>query len=144
MRIAYADPPYLGCCGLYQHNHPDGWCWNDIETHRLLIERLSDEFDAWALSASVPSLWDILPMVPRDARLMPWVKPFASFKPGIHPAYAWEPVFIRGHRTRGRTELTVSDYHAARITLERGLTGVKPDSVVWWLLAALNAMADAV
>lgn len=23
MRFAYADPPYLGCCALYDHHHPD-------------------------------------------------------------------------------------------------------------------------
>lgn len=24
LRLAYADPPYLGCCALYDHHHPDG------------------------------------------------------------------------------------------------------------------------
>ena len=51
MRFAYADPPYLGCCKLYDHHHPDGLCWDDPETHRLLIKRLMTEFpDGWALS----------------------------------------------------------------------------------------------
>jgi hypothetical protein len=25
MKFAYADPPYIGCCALYDHYHPDGW-----------------------------------------------------------------------------------------------------------------------
>src|SRR5690606_1435371 len=57
VRLAYADPPYLGCCRLYQHHHPDGRCWDDLETHRLLVERLCDEYpDGWALSATSSSL----------------------------------------------------------------------------------------
>lgn len=43
MHVAYADPPYLGCCGLYQHRHDDG-CWNDVQTHANLIARLTTEF----------------------------------------------------------------------------------------------------
>ena len=61
--FAYADPPYLGCCRLYGHHHPeggrpfDGRCWDEPETHRLLIEWLAKEFgDGWALSAGAPSL----------------------------------------------------------------------------------------
>jgi hypothetical protein len=62
VNFAYADPPYLGCCSLYQHFHPDGRCWDDAETHRLLIERLRAEFpDGWAMSASAPSLRVLLP-----------------------------------------------------------------------------------
>jgi len=37
MMVAYADPPYLGCCGLYDHFHLDGRCWDDVETHQVLI-----------------------------------------------------------------------------------------------------------
>lgn len=35
MKFAYADPPYLGCCKLYDHFHPDGRCWDDVDTYRL-------------------------------------------------------------------------------------------------------------
>lgn len=143
MKFAYADPPYLGWGARYYGElHPDAAEWDDPETHRRLIDRLCSEYDGWAMSLSSPSLWTILPMCPQDVRVMPWVKPFASFKPGVHPAYAWEPVIMRGARTRARTEVTVADYHSARITLQRGLTGAKPQSFVWWVLAALNVKAD--
>jgi hypothetical protein len=84
MRFAYADPPYLGCGRLYAKYHPDALIWDDPETHRHLIERLSDEWpDGWALSLHTPSLRTILPMCPADVRVAAWVKPFAVFKPGV-------------------------------------------------------------
>ena len=64
MRFAYADPPYLGCCYLYQHPDQDG-CWDEPATHRALIARLVAEYpDGWAMSASTPSLQTILPSLP--------------------------------------------------------------------------------
>ena len=37
MKLAYADPPYLGCCRLYEHFHPDGLCWDDHRrAHRAM------------------------------------------------------------------------------------------------------------
>ena len=61
--------------------------------HALLIAHL-ETFDAWALSCSSPSLPRILPLCPEDIRVMAWVKPFASFKKDVNPAYAWEPVIV--------------------------------------------------
>ena len=143
MRFAYADPPYLGCCKLYDHHHPDGRCWDEAETHRLLIERLCDEYpDGWALSASSPSLRTLLPMTPDDCRVAAWVKPFAIFKPGVNPAYTWEPVIFRGGRKRDRSSPTVRDFISENITLKRGLTGVKPDAVCEWLFGLLGVEPD--
>jgi len=141
MRIAYADPPYLGCCELYGHEHgSDGWCWNDLATHNRLIRRLEREFpDGWAISASSPSLRQILPLCPEDVRVSPWVKPFASFKPNVNPAYAWEPVIWRGGREkRGRDELTVRDWVSSEITLKKGLTGAKPEKFCWWFIEVMG------
>ena len=141
-RIAYADPPYLGMCGRYDHFHPDGRCWDDIETHRLLIDRLEADFDAWALHLTSPTLRDILPLCPPEARVMAWCKSFASFKPGVHPAYAWEPVIIRGPRTRGRTATTYADYTVVPIVTQKGFFGAKPAAMVWWVLGCLNVLPD--
>ena len=77
-------------------------------------------------------------MCPDDVRVMAWVKPFCSFKPGVNPAYAWEPVIVRGGRPRTRNLLTVRDYVTATITLRRGLAGVKPDAFSFWLFEVLN------
>lgn len=136
MNIAYADPPYLGCCALYSHEHgTDGGCWDDVGTHQALIARLVDEYpDGWALSLSSPSLRQLLPLCPADVRVSPWTKPFAVFKPNVNPAYAWEPVIWRGGRKkRGREEPTVRDWCSVNITLKKGLTGAKPEGFVLWL-----------
>jgi hypothetical protein len=155
MRLAYADPPYLGCCGLYGHRHDLGpWvtrkgddytpeysgCWDDLETHRLLIDHLHYEFpDGWAFSASTPSLWDLMPFCPRGARLAPWNKPFAIFKPNVNPGYCWEAViFYGGRKKRDRSEATVRDFLIANITLKKGLTGVKPPEFNQWILDLLG------
>lgn len=89
MRFAYADPPYLGCCKLYDHYHPDGNCWDDAMTHKRLVYRLVTEFpDGWAMSASSVSLRTLLPMCPHDVRIATWAKSFCAFKKGVRPAYA--------------------------------------------------------
>lgn len=140
MRFAYADPPYLGCGALYTKHHPDALAWDDPETHRALIARLSSEYpDGWAMSANTPSLRTILPMCPVDVRVAAWVKPFCSFKPGVPVAFAWEPVIFRGGRRRGRDEPTVRDWIACSIVLRRGLTGAKPRLVCRWIFDLLGA-----
>ncbi len=131
MRVAYADPPYVG----QSRKHYGGAEVN----HRLLIAHLCDEFpDGWALSCSSPSLRELLPMCPPDVRVGAWVKPFASFKPGVNPAYAWEPVIWRGGRRRTRAEATGRDWVAANITLERGLHGAKPVPFSYWIFELLG------
>lgn len=144
MNIAYADPPYLGCCGLYAHEHGrDGRCWDDPLTHVALLARLMVDFpDGWALSLHTPSLRTMLDVCPSDVRVAAWVKPFAVFKPNVNPAYAWEPVIWRGGRTkRGRQEPTVRDWVSAEITLKKGLTGAKPEAFCWWLFDLLGLKA---
>ena len=71
-------------------------------------------------------------------RSMAWVKPFAAFKPNVNPAYAWEPVIVRGGRKRTRAEATVRDWVSANITLKRGLAGAKPESFCFWLFDVLG------
>lgn len=141
MHVAYADPPYLGCCGLYEHFHgTDGKCWDDVETHRALIDRLVATYpDGWAMSCSTPSLRALLPMCPEDVRIGAWVKPFAVFKPNVNPAYAWEPVIWRGGRQkRSREESTARDWYSGNITLRKGLTGAKSSGFVLWVFDLLG------
>lgn len=132
MRIAYADPPYIG--QAKKHYGEDAREVN----HDLLIEHLR-QFDGWALSASSPSLRQILPLCPEDARVAAWVKPFASFKPNVNPAYAWEPVVFVPAREGDREKPTVRDWVAASITLKKGLSGVKPIGFSFWLFDLLGA-----
>lgn len=156
MKFAYADPPYLGCCKLYDHYHPDGLCWDDVDTHEQLIGRLCNDYpDGWAMSASVPSLRTLLPLCPEDVRIAAWVKTFCAFKKGVRPCYAWEPVIFRGGRNKGHEpplkggkQTTPKDFIiieefdpqvlAAPIQLKKGLTGAKPPPFCDWVLDLLN------
>ena len=147
MRFAYADPPYFGKCGkFYGHHHPDGRCWDDLLTHKLLIDRLADDYpDGWALSCSSPDLRELLPLCPPKVRVAAWVKPFCAFKKGVRPAYAWEPVLFAGGRNsnhpppaKGGEQTTPKDYIAEPIQLRAGLTGAKPARFCRWVLDLLG------
>lgn len=140
MKFAYADPPYYGCCNLYDHYHPDGRCWDDLETHRLLIERLCDEYpDGWALSLTSTSLQPILPFIPADHRVTAWTKPFAAFKKNVRIAYTWEPIVYRGGRLSSKDGAPVGrDHIAESITMRKGFTGAKPEKVCWQILRLLG------
>lgn len=145
MKIAYADPPYLGCCKLYDHFHgDDGLCWDAIATHVALFERLDAEYDGWAYSMTSTSLPQILHATQEYGigpfRVMAWVKPFAAFKRNVSVAYAWEPVLVKAARkpvVSGR--IVMRDWIAESITMKRGLTGVKPDKVCHWMFEMLGA-----
>lgn len=139
MKFAYADPPYLGlAAAFYGGRHSEATEYDKPETHQKLIDRLSDDYDGWAMSLHTPALKTILPMCSDDCRVMAWVKPFVSFKPGVTVAYAWEPVIVRGGRKRPRTMGTVRDWVAANITLRRGFPGAKPEAFCFWLFEVLN------
>jgi hypothetical protein len=139
MTFAIADPPYLGCGNLYRDHHADALDCDDPAWHAALIERLCAEYpDGWALCLHTPSLKTMLTLAPDDVRVGAWVKPFASFKPNVNPAYAWEPVIWRGGRRRTREQDTTRDWVAENIVLERGVAGAKPRRFGLWLLDLLN------
>ena len=133
MRFAYADPPYMG--QARKHYGPDAREVN----HSLLIEHL-ETFDAWALSLSSPSLGIILPLCPDGVRVGAWVKPFASFKRGVDPAYAWEPVIFKTARKWERDVDTVRDWMSANITLKKGCHGAKPEAFCFWIFDVLGCV----
>jgi hypothetical protein len=137
VRLAYADPPYFGQGGRYDHEAAA--IWNDEKAHLDLVDQLVAGFpDGWALSLSTPSLRWILPHCPDDARIAAWVKPFAVFKPNVNPAYAWEPVIFRGGRRGDRDRATVRDWLSCNITLRKGLVGAKPPEFCQWVLDLLG------
>jgi hypothetical protein len=143
IRVAYADPPYIGQSARHYAHQPD---YAGEVDHAALVEHLTCNFpDGWALSASSVSLREILPLCPADTRIAAWVKPFHAFKRGIRPAYAWEPLLFRGGRNhkhqpppKGGAATTPKDWIAASITLQRGLVGVKPKAFCFWLFDLLN------
>lgn len=137
MKIAYADPPYLGQA---KKRYADP-TYDEPDAHRRLLERLNSDFDGWAYSmgATLAEAQNIIPMLPEGVRLGAWVKPFAIFKPGVNPAYAWEIVAFKPARARSRDMPTVRDWISCNITLKKGLCGAKPKEVCFWIFDVLGA-----
>lgn len=140
MRVAYADPPYLGSAAKhYSKFHARARDFDRVRAHQDLVKSLvSDYPDGWALSLSSVSLQQILLFCPTDVRIGAWVKPFASFKPGVNPAYCWEPVIFSGGRPLGREVATVRDYCSAGVTVGRGTPGAKPQEFCFWVFQMLG------
>lgn len=143
MRFAYADPPYLGCGKrLYGKHHAEAAAWDDPETHRRLIERLSDEWpDGWALSLHAPSLRTLLPMCPADVRVAAACKNFAQIRP-VRVQYMWEPVIWRGGRL-DKVQQSPRDWlhysTAPRSGAKDGIIGGKPRAFCRWVFSLLGA-----
>jgi len=134
MKVAYADPPYIGCANRYPEKRE--------VNHEELIKKLCGEFDAWVLSCSSPSLKYLLTLCPDNVRVGAWVKPFCVFKPNVNPAYAWEPVIFRGARKRTRAVPTIRDWISASITFQKGVVGAKPPEFCFWLFELLGLNED--
>ena len=135
MTFAYADPPYIGQAKKHYSHDP-----NCAEVdHAALIARL-EEYDGWALSmsATMESFKMIVPAAPDDGRIGAWAKPFASFKPGVDPAYTWEPVVFKTQRKWSRDQDTVKDHIIEPITMQKGLVGAKPVAFCYWLFDLLG------
>lgn len=142
MRIAYADPPYIGCAKLYR-DQPD---YAGEVDHVALVDRLQSEFDGWVLHASATptSIAMLAPLALKTgARWMTWVKGFAAFKRNVSVAYAWEPVLVKPVRKPVVTKrIVMRDWVECPITLKRGLTGVKPEKVCHWAFEMVGAQVD--
>jgi hypothetical protein len=140
VRIGYADPPYPGCAHLYK-GHPD---FAGEVDHAHLLHQLEENFDGWVLHTSSVALPRIAPLLPKEARIMPWVKPFAAFKRNIPVAYAWEPVIIKPARKPvvSKRISPLRDYISEPITMRRGLTGAKPEAVCHWVFECLGARPE--
>jgi hypothetical protein len=148
MKVAYADPPYLGQAAKYYKGHAD---YAGEVDYPSLIHRLVDEFpDGWALSLSCPSLHSLLGLCPPDVRVMAWVKRAPHLLPGIRLQYSWEPVILRG----GRQGPHVTGDHMLRdwvrvepegwtfrLMPKDHVTGKKPEAFCYWLFDCLGLRA---
>jgi hypothetical protein len=137
-KIAYADPPYPGMAEMFYSHDPK--C-AEVD-HGDLMQMLDRDFESWALSTASVTLAEVLRLAPAGVRIAAWVKSFASFKPGVNPAYAWEPVLFKTANRSDRTAPTVPDFVSCPITLKRGLVGAKPEGFCFWLFDLLGAHPD--
>ena len=142
MKIGYLDPPYIGQSKRHYGDHPD---YAGEVDHWELLKSLR-QYDGWILHMSAPSCSYILHAAEEmgvGGRLMAWVKPFAAFKRNVPVAYAWEPVLVSEARkpvVAGR--VVMRDWCSESITMQRGLSGAKPEQVCRWLFEVVGAEPD--
>lgn len=152
MRLAIADPPYLGRANRWygdgrgsgggRHvadHHPDARAWDSAETHRDLVRRLCDEYDGWVIASAPDSLPIYLSacvgVVPR---VMVWHRRNAP-PSGSRIGNMWEPVILRvpdGRSAHG-TGMHVSDVLDAPAP-RQNFAGAKPAAWTRWVLDALG------
>jgi hypothetical protein len=143
MKLAYADPPYLGQAKRHYSKDPSGIKAEEVD-HEKLIHKLLKEYDGWALSASSPSIHKIDLIIHGkregedlnpEVRMAAWVKPWCSWKPTHRVQYAWEPVFFKPVRIKGSKQIpSVRDFVSANITMKKGTHGAKPDGFNDWII----------
>lgn len=139
MKLAYADPPYIGCAHLYPEKQ-------EVD-HEMLVDLLEAGYDGWVLhaAATAQSAAILAPLMYKvGARQCAWVKPFAAFKRNVPVGYAWEPVYIKPMRKPvvSKRIVPLRDFISEPITMKRGLTGAKPEKVCHWAFEIAAARPD--
>lgn len=149
MRLAIADPPYLGRAARWygggrgsgggRHRadyHPEAAQWDDPARHRGLVKALT-AYDGWAIALTPASLGLYLEACPTDVRVLAWHCRNAP-PSGSRIRSTWEPVIVYVPKARrGRGALTVDDVldaSAPRI----GFSGAKPAVWTRWVLDILG------
>jgi hypothetical protein len=155
MKLAIADPPYLGRANRWYGDgsgdgygkgradyHPEASKWDDPQAHIDLVKKLEAEYDGWAIALTVHSLSTYMKVIETDSRngirVMSWIKPIA-IPSGSRIATSWEPVIVRvpegrrGHNSGER----IKDHLVANPG--RGnFRGAKPDEWTKWVLDAMG------
>lgn len=134
MRVAYADPPYIGKAKKHYGKHAD--YAGEVDQAALIAHLVTDFPDGWALSCNSNDLRQLLPLCPVGVRVGAWVKPFATFKKGVNPVYAWEPVLYCGGRKKG-LENAAFDW-VRSVPAQLGFVGAKPEAFCFWLFLLLR------
>ena len=167
MRLAIADPPYLGLAEmLYGYKdkahlkfngpinqlfkadrHPEAHLWDDPDTHRRMVESLVEQYDGWAIAMLPRSLRHYLQWVPSDTRVAVWHDP-RVMPTGSHPRRRWEPVLVHVPRGRRRV-LDVCNVVGDVLTCPHpggSFAGAKPRAWTRWVLDMLgyDAATDTV
>jgi DNA modification methylase len=157
LRMAIADPPYLGTAkrfysidgesyekGLEYTSNQDELAalWDEPEAHKELLEYLQDNFDSFAIAMNVHSLPVYLKKLKPEAssgyRVCSWIKT-NSAPTGSRIRNGWEPVLIYNHPTRRSQQsgTRTRDYLIANAPRE-GFIGQKPYEWTEWILDLLS------
>lgn len=161
MRLAIADPPYLGRAdrwygdgrgsgrtrtagggpgrdGRKPDHHPDAKEWDDPAAHTDLVHRLDDEFDGWAVAGHASTTGLLLAAAPASAQLAIWGRT-NGIPGGARVVNSWEPVVIcvpRARRDRS-TGMRTRDLLVAPVR-RQGFLGSKPPEWTRWVLDMLG------
>lgn len=152
MKLAIADPPYLGRANRWYgtgrghrggrgkaDQHPDARTWDQLDTHLALLRRLEAEYDGWAYAGAPDYLPDLQPAIPTEVRTMIWHRGNASPSGArLRSTYEFVLVKIPTTRVAHGTGLAVDDVLHAGIETWRGFAGAKPEAWTRWVLAALG------
>ena len=143
LRLAYADPPYLGLARRYYGDQPS---FAGEVDHSELVSRLAT-YDGWALScssASVPAIAALLVAQDLTARLAIWHR-----RPAPHPTAglitAYEGVFYGPARRVARgsrgpmTDVLLGVEGRPRPTLPSSVIGMKPPAFLVWVFGLIGA-----
>lgn len=151
MKIAIADPPYLGRARRWYGDgrghsggrgradeHPAAGIWDMPQAHQGLIESLEAEYDGWAVAANPDSLGTYLSVTPPNVRVASWTRGNA-IPSGSRVRSVWEPVLVRVPDVRRGhgTGTSVDDVLTAGIT-PGGFAGRKPEAWTHWVLTMLG------
>lgn len=164
MRLAIADPPYLGRAELWYGGgsatrrpksgpwrrskgrpedapefHPDAARWDDPAEHIALMDAMDSECDGWAMAASSKTLAQILGVADSlGARLAIWHVTNA-IPDGARARHVWEAVLFKVPDSRRAvgTGHRVPDLLSAAHPMS-GFVGAKPDAWTRWVLDLLG------
>lgn len=152
MRLAIADPPYLGRADRWYGSgrghrgglgraaaHEAAAEWDSPATHQALVERLEAEYEGWVIAAAADSISTYLKVCRPDVRLMIWNKGNA-IPSGARVANQFEVVFAkipvsRRGRSAGRS---VSDVLTVGNSYRHNFVGSKPYAWTHWVLDVLG------
>lgn len=164
MRLAIADPPYLGRAALWYGGkgrtkrpkdgcwsrrpgrgeddpefHPDAHEWDEPGKHVELMHTMDAEYDGWAMAASGKTLHALLPAADQlGARVAIWHVTNA-IPDGARVRNVWEAVIYRVPRERRAvgTGHRVPDLLSAAHPVS-GFVGSKPAEWTRWVLDMLG------
>ena len=161
MRLAIADPPYLGRAALWyggkQHPHygtpgrakgrsrlsaefhHDASAWDDPDQHMALMTDLDLQWDGWAMAASAKTIAEILPHAASlGGRLAVWHVTNA-IPDGARVRSVWEALIYKVPESRraAGTGMSVPDVLSAPHPVS-GFVGAKPDRWTTWVLDLLG------
>ena len=166
MKFAIADPPYLGRAKIWYGQkmrksqkgikfggtskvnykpadfNENAEIWDNIKTHKNLIEKLENEYDGFALCMAHDNLQKLLPFCKPNIKIMIWHKWSIPSRSRIQNRF--EPVLIRIPKSlKGAVKgQTMPDVLTWQMRTKSDFAGAKPKEWTYWVLDAMGVDKD--